>query len=198
MIDDSTFTDYLRRIRAGDEQAARDLVLRYEPFIRREVRFRLRDRRLSRVLDSLDICQSVLASFFVRTAAGQYDLERPEDLLKLLVGMARNKLAFQARQHYRQCRDLRRLDAAGAEALAEVAAVEPTPSQLVANKELLEEARRRLTSEERRLAELRSQGRTWDEIAAELGGTAQARRMQLDRAMDRVTRQLGLDEANDE
>src|SRR5262249_48862794 len=197
MIDDSTFTDYMRRIRAGDEQAAHDLVLQYEPFIRREVRFRLRDRRLSRVLDSMDICQWVLASFFVRTAAGQYDLERPEDLLKLLVGMARNKLAFQARQQYRQCRDLRRLDADGAEALAEVAAADPTPSQLVAGQELLQEARRRLTSEERQLAELRGQGRSWDEIAAELGGTAQARRMQLDRAMDRVTRQLGLDEATD-
>src|SRR5262245_63603750 len=132
MIDSTTFADYLRRIRAGDEQAAADLVRQYEPFIRREVRFRLRDRRLSRVLDSMDICQSVLASFFVRTAAGQYDLERPEDLLRLLVGMARNKLASQARQHYRECRDLRRLDADGAEALGEVGAADPTPRQLAA------------------------------------------------------------------
>jgi hypothetical protein len=29
------------------------------------------DRRICRLFDSMDICQSVLKSFFVRTAAGQ-------------------------------------------------------------------------------------------------------------------------------
>ena len=40
----------------------------------------------------MDICQSVLGSFFVRAATGQYKLETPEHLLKLLTTMARNKL----------------------------------------------------------------------------------------------------------
>ena len=43
--------------------------------------FRLADARLGNLLDSMDICQSVLTSFFVRAAAGQYDLETPEQLL---------------------------------------------------------------------------------------------------------------------
>ena len=42
------------------------------------MRIHLRDVRLRRVLDSTDICQSVLASFFVRAALGQYDLDTPE------------------------------------------------------------------------------------------------------------------------
>lgn len=198
MIDSTTFAEYLSRIRGGDEEAAAELVRRYEPFIRREVRFRLRDQRLRRVFDSLDICQSVLASFFVRAAAGQYDLEKPEHLLQLLVGMARNKVAFQARQQYRQRRDPRRLVADSPEQLARTVGDDPSPSQLVAGRELLAEVRRRLTEEELRLADLRGEGRAWDDIATQLGGTAQARRMQLARALDRVARQLGLDEGSHE
>src|SRR5262245_55372827 len=98
MSDGDAFSDFIRRVRAGDEQAAADLVRRFEPLIRREVRLRLEDRRLGRLFDSMDVCQSVLASFFVRTAAGQYDLDQPGQLVKLLVQMARNKLASAARR----------------------------------------------------------------------------------------------------
>src|SRR5260221_3136505 len=61
---------------------------------RRAIRFRLADTNLARLLDSMDICQSVLASFFLRAAAGQFDIEQPQQLVKLLVAMARNKLAL--------------------------------------------------------------------------------------------------------
>ena len=44
------------------------------------------------------------------------------------------------------------------------------------------------------MADLRGQGRTWAEVAAELGGTPDGRRKQLTRALDRVARELGLDE----
>src|SRR5947208_3012046 len=116
MSDDGTFADFVRRIRAGDEQAAAELVRKYEPLIRREVRLQLEDRRLNRIFDSLDVCQSVLASFFLRTAAGQYDLEQPAQLVQLLVTMARNKLASEARRQNRQRRDHRRVAADRGEA----------------------------------------------------------------------------------
>src|SRR5262245_51385378 len=109
MSEATSFAEFVRRIRAGDEQAAAELVRRYEPLIRREIRLNLDDRRLGRVFDSMDVCQSVLASFFVRTAAGEYDLERPEQLVALLVTMARNKLASAARREHRGCRDSRRV-----------------------------------------------------------------------------------------
>src|SRR5438270_8122393 len=98
MTEPNIFTDLIRRVRAGDERAAAELVRQYEPLIRREVRLRLTDLRLARAFDSMDVCQSVLASFFVRTAAGQYDLGGPADLLRLLVRMTRNKLASAARE----------------------------------------------------------------------------------------------------
>ena len=85
MPEQNQFRELIRRVRNRDEEAASELVRRYESAIRRVVRIHLRDARLRRVLDSTDICQSVLASFFVRVAAGQYDLDEPKQLVKLLV-----------------------------------------------------------------------------------------------------------------
>src|SRR4051812_45998155 len=143
MTGDSTFADLLRRIRAGDERAADELVHRYEPAIRTEVRLRLGDPRLRRTLDSMDVCQSVLASFFVRAATGQYDLERPDQLVRLLVTIARNKVAYQARRHRAGNRDLRRNAALDAGAREPVGA-DPSPSRVASGRELLAEVRRRL------------------------------------------------------
>jgi DNA-directed RNA polymerase specialized sigma24 family protein len=84
----SAFEDLIRRVRAGDEAAAAELVRRYETLVRRTVRLRLRDPRLQRLLDSVDICQSVLASFFARAALGQFELNTPQDLCRLLTAMA--------------------------------------------------------------------------------------------------------------
>jgi len=190
-----SFADFISRIRGGDAAAAAELVQRYEAAIRLEVRMRLGDPRLKRVLDSMDVCQSVLASFFVRTAAGQYDLDDPQQLLRLLVTMARNKVAYHARKQRAQRRDQRRNVAMEAEALEQAAADSHSPSRVAAGRELLLAFRERLSPEERRLADLRAQGVGWDEIAAEVGGTAQARRKQLARALDRVTVELGLEEA---
>jgi hypothetical protein len=64
----------------------------------------------------------------------------------------------------------------------------------VIGRELLEVYRGRLSDEERQLADLRTLGHDWSEIARMLGGTPQARRKQLTRAVNRVARQLGLDE----
>jgi hypothetical protein len=196
MADDNSFTGFIERIRAGDEGAAAELVRQFEPVIRLEVRRRLSDPRLYRVFDSMDICQSVLASFFVRAASGQYELDQPEHLLRLLVAMTRNKLAFQTRRHHYPRRDSRRL-IEGGQAL-ETVAQGPAPDRLASGRDLLREVRRRLSTEECRMADLRAEGHTWPEIAVRLGGTPEARRMQLGRALDRASRWLGLDEAADE
>ena len=196
MPDEPSFADFIHRIRAGDAQAAAELVRKYESAIRLEVRMRLSDPRLRRTFDSMDVCQSVLASFFLRAAAGQYDLDEPKQLVRLLVGMARNKLAFQARKQRAGRRDHRRNEALNPDVF-EPAGNDPTPSQVVAGEELLGEFRRRLSAEEQRLADLRAQDRPWEDIAQEMGGTAQGRRKQLERAVSRIARELGLEESGD-
>jgi RNA polymerase sigma-70 factor (ECF subfamily) len=193
MADSSTFAGFMERVRAGDQQAAADLVRQYESLIRREVRLHLEDRRLCRVFDSMDVCQSVLGSFFLRAAAGQYDLERPEQLIKLLVTMTRNKLASAARQQYRQRRDQRRVAGDAEDQLARVADPAPGPGSVVSGQELLKLFREGLSDEERRLVDLRAEGLAWADIARRLGGTPEARRMQLTRAIERMAQTLGLE-----
>ena len=196
MSDGETFADFLRRIRAGDTEAASEFVRKYEPEIRMEAKLRMRDPRLHRVVDSMDICQSVLASFFIKAASGGYDLESPERLLALLVTIARRKVAYHARRQKAQMRDQHREEPLTRET-PEPVALDPSPSRLAVGRELLDEFRRRLSEEERSLADMRAQGYEWAEIAARLGGTPQARRKQLTRAADRVTLELRLEETDD-
>ena len=195
MLETGRISELITRIRGGDQEAAADLVREYEPLIRREVRLRLEDRRLRRTLDSMDLCQSVWAGFFLRANAGHYELDEPGQLLRLLVTIARNKVAAAARYQHRQKRDGRRMEG-GDDALGLVADSTPTPSQAVGGAELLRNFRNNLTLEERELADLRAEGLAWSDIAERLGGTPQARRVQLARAVERVIRKLGVDEGD--
>jgi RNA polymerase sigma-70 factor (ECF subfamily) len=192
---ETTFAEFLWKVRAGDETAAAELVRRYEPALRLEIRLRLTDPKLRRLLDPADLCQSVLKSFFIRAVTGQFDLDSPEKLLALLRTMARNKVAHQARRQQALRRDMRRDVSLGE---SEPAGHDPSPSRLAIGRELLDAFQSRLSAEERRMADLRSAGREWAEIARELGGTPQARRKQLTRAVERVAQELGLDGTTDE
>jgi RNA polymerase sigma-70 factor (ECF subfamily) len=173
MLDPPSIDELIRGVRAGDQDAAALLVKRYEPAIRRAVRFRLADARLETLLDSMDICQSVLGSFFVRVATGQYKLETPEQLLKLLTTMARNKLISQARRQHAHRRDRRRITSSDQDA-GRLVSKRDSPSNQVAVRDLLQEVERRLSPEERRILELKNEGQNWESIASELGGSAKA------------------------
>jgi RNA polymerase sigma-70 factor (ECF subfamily) len=149
---------------------------------------------MRRVADSVDICQSVLGNFFARAALGQFDLNEPAQLVRLLVTMARNRVTDLVRQQHADRRDLRRespLDAycrTGAEPVSTA----PSPSRIIAGKELLEQVRDRLSADERAIADRRADGSDWSQIAQQVGGTPEALRKRLARALDRVAAELGL------
>ena len=189
---DRSFEDLLREVRLGDSQAATELVRRYESAIRVAVRTRLTDPAMRRQLDSLDISQSVLSSFFLRAAAGQYDLSTPAQLVALLTKMAQNKLAMQARRKSRERRSLNR-----AATLETVVRHLPDrlapPPQLVADRELVDRAYRLMDPQVRQMASFRASGAEWSEIAARIGGTAEARRKQFRRAIDDIAQTLQVD-----
>ncbi len=188
------YLDFIRRIRQGDQGAAEELVRRYEPQIRTEVRawLRMRDPRLQRVFDSMDICQSVLADFFARSAKGDFQIDDPAQLVGLLVGMARKKVADRARFHQRRRRDVRVVGELQVEITGHPVDSD-RPSRIIAGRELVEKLWDRLTDDERKLVEMRAQGEDWASIAAALGGTADARRKQLTRVVARAAAGLGLD-----
>ncbi len=196
MPDAIPFDELIRRVRNRDQEAARELTLRYEKVIRRVVRIHLRDARLRQVMDSMDVCQSVLATFFVRTALGQYDLDSPENLVNLLASIARNKLTNQVNHLRAQRRDVRKnssLDSDGMQAKDRAS----DPSEQASAREILEKVWERLDPHDRYLAEQRSLGRTWKEIAAELGGLDVTLRKKLTRSLDRAMSELGIDEDRD-
>lgn len=192
MSEDTSFVDLIRRVRAGDEQASTELVRRYEPAIRVAVRVRLNDSGLRRLFDSMDICQSVLGNFFVRAASGQFDLERPEQLIKLLVTMARNRLTNHALQQQAARRDCRR-NRQTPVGDGEMVDPGPSPSEEISGKELLLAFRSRLSLREREIAEQRALGKTWAELVAGTNDTPDGLRVSFGRALDRVANELQLE-----
>jgi RNA polymerase sigma-70 factor (ECF subfamily) len=192
VTDTTIFADLIGRVRAGDTRATAELMRDYEPYLRMAIRVRLKDPKVRRILDSGDICQSVMASFFLRAAHGEYDLNNPGQLIRLLVTMGRNKLVAQVEKERAQ----RRGGAALPEPLPEgnLVADDPSPSDQVAFEELQARFRSRLTPLELRIAELRGQDRSWAEVAAEVGGNADGVRIGYTRSLNRIVRELGLDE----
>jgi RNA polymerase sigma-70 factor (ECF subfamily) len=183
------FADLISRVRARDQAAAAELVRQFEPEIRRFIRLRLTDPGLQRAFDSSDVLQSVLGNFFIRVMAGQFDLDEPSQLVRLLVTMAHNKIV----DHARKPASRRNRDRSSG-VWANFAAEGCSPSEIVAKEELLREVRSRLTDAERQLAEQRADGRSWQEIAAACNASPDSVRKRLERALDRVCRDLGLDQ----
>jgi DNA-directed RNA polymerase specialized sigma24 family protein len=107
--------------------------------------------------------------------------------------MARNKLVSRVRSERRQIRDIRRVSE-HSDALDRAADAQPSPSEIVARKEILERMQTLLSDEERQIIDLRNQGLGWNEVATQLGGSGQARRMQMSRGIERLTRLLGFAE----
>jgi len=194
--DAAPFGIWIARIRAGDADAAAELVKRFERPVRVAVRARLTDVRLRRQFDSMDVVQSVMGSFFARMTDGQFDLENPRQLIGLLMKMAQNKLLMQVRRHKQKRRDVTRTEAGGDDA-PPIADTEPGPERQAIGRELLRVLYDRLTDDERDLAIRRAGGQQWTEIAADLGGTPQGHRMKLSRAIARVSPGLGFDDDTD-
>jgi DNA-directed RNA polymerase specialized sigma24 family protein len=191
MPQDDAFLELIRRVRGGDEQASVELVRRYEPAIRVAVRARLTDPRLRRLVDSMDVCQSVLGSFFARAASGQFELDRPEQLVRLLATMARNRVTNHALQQQAARRDQRRNDLhdTGIEGSVDPG---PGPCTMVDDSDLLEAVHHRLSPEERQIADQWAAGKAWGEIGAKIGALPDALRIRLRRALERVRSDLHL------
>ena len=197
MSDMVKFLELWEGVKTGDSLAAAELVRQFEPLIRHEIRLRMTDPRLARQYDSADICQSVLASLFTRAACGQFDLSGPDDLICLLLTMARNKVASKARRLRARPADGLVDEGVDIRELAS-ASERDDPGRIALGRDLVEQVRSRLGPEERRIVELRGEAATWDDVAATLGGTAEGRRKQLARALGRASRALGLDDEDDD
>jgi RNA polymerase sigma factor (sigma-70 family) len=196
MSDAPKLSDLLTRLRSGEAAAADEFVRDYGPAVRVAVRTRLTDPHLRRQFDSEDVCQSVLASFLARTALGELTPDDAGGLIRLLVRMAVRKVGRRARNLRRLRRDCRRDAADGNEIVRRVPAPDPPPDRLATGRDLVEKVRTTLGPDDRRLADLRGEGLSWAEVAHRAGGTPDARRKQLRRALDEVLHTLGVEDGS--
>jgi RNA polymerase sigma-70 factor (ECF subfamily) len=185
MPDDPEFRALLARLRGGDQDAATDLLRRYEPQVRRLIRVRLTDPQLRRLLDSADIFQSVFLAFFVKVVEGRYEPQEPAELLKLLATMVSHAIIDEARKPAH-----RKAAPGGGELLDGLPAEGETPSAVLACRELLGKITDLLSEEELRLVRLRAEGLAWADIAAQFGRAPDALRKQHDRALQRLRERL--------
>ena len=128
-------------------------------------------------------------------ALGEFELERPAQLLGLLATMAANRITDWAR-HQKADRRNRHPETPLDHVLVarlDPPTADPSPSQQIVLRETLEQFRKKLTSEERIIADLRAQGVSWDAIADRLGATAEATRKRFRRAMNRAAEELGME-----
>jgi hypothetical protein len=71
------------------------------------------------------------------------------------------------------------------------------PARQAEAKELLERAWQSMDTNLREIASRRLDGESWTQVAAALGGTADARRKQFERGLNEIAERLGVDEANE-
>ena len=179
------FQELIRLARSATRTAAARLAREFEPFIRRFVRFRMRSRsdhhRLRPELDSADICQSIFKSLFVGLRGGRFELDQPEQLQKLLAAMVRLKVATKARRLSVTLREVLELDAP-----SDRADSGSGPEKAVDDRDLLETILKRFEGDELDLLVRRLDDQPWPAIAEAVGGTAEALRKKLARALERV------------
>jgi RNA polymerase sigma-70 factor (ECF subfamily) len=179
--------EFLDRIRAGDELAARELLTRYEAQVRLVVRRQL-PRLLRSQYDSLDFLQSVWASFFRRLRAGREQFEDPRYLVAFLARVARNKVVDQYRRAASRKHDLRREQplSSGGSPPQELIAHQDTASELAEAKETFGRLRDLLPADRREILTLKAEGLSSREIGDRLGLSERTVRRALEDLKRRV------------
>jgi RNA polymerase sigma factor (sigma-70 family) len=192
----TSFSRLLDRLRAGDDDAVRELIECYGDALRREIRFWLRDSRLHRVVGESDLFQSAIFRFNLGLQLGKFVVTTPDELLGLLRTIAQRRVCSTARFWQARRRDVRRDTRLEDAQETTLISSDPTPSRTISEKELIAETLARLPERDRQVVQWRQDDLGWAEIAARLPGTAtpEAVRKQYERALARVAAGLGLEE----
>jgi DNA-directed RNA polymerase specialized sigma24 family protein len=179
--DRGSVTRWINDLKGGDRQAVQPLWERYFARMAELARVRLRALHVKDAgRDEEDLALSALDSLCAGLARGRFpQLDDRDDLWRLLVVITSRKVLVQARHQLRQKRGGGNVRAASDladagddedELLARIVSTEPSPEFAVM---VAEEYRRlldRLSNDAlRRVAILRAEGATGDEIAAKLG-----------------------------
>ncbi len=177
----------LWRFRTGSQEAARLIYVRYARRLRALVRVK-GAAGLANHVDAEDVVQSVFTRFFRGAGCGRYDVAEGEDLWKLFLVMALNKVRAEGVFHRAAKRDARLT--CGLDRL-------PASAQLTEHRRgsaqglsklVVEEALERLPPPHRYIVEKRTEGHGVAEIARQLGRSKRS----VERLLQESRNQLGL------
>ncbi len=156
----------MRRLRLGSEGAAAQIYLRYGHRLRALARAQS-SRELARSIDAEEIVQSVFGSFFRGARKGLYDVPAGEELWRLFLVIALNKIRAKG-AYYQAAKRAARLTVHGS-ALMRRAAADDDAAAFTCLKLTIDEALETLPEGHRDLVLLRMEGYDVAEIAERLG-----------------------------
>jgi RNA polymerase sigma-70 factor (ECF subfamily) len=184
-----SFPHLMRRLRAGDQEAAYRVFDRFSHRLVGLAHKRL-GLRLRSKLDPEDVLQSVFRSFFRRNATGEFAPDSWDSLWSLLTAITLHKCGHQIDYFRAGCRDVAREAGAAANsspACWEALAREPTPAEAVLLTETIEQLIASFAdTRERRMVELALQG----EDAAEIAPLVHCSQRTVQRILSRVRKRL--------
>ena len=186
-----SFAEFLRRLRAGDDEAARQLFQRFARQLIGMARRRF-EGPLKHKVDPEDIVQSAYKSFFSRHADGSIEVGSWNSLWGLLTIITVRKCTERVAYHRAQRRDAAREvsappDSESAPAL-EGLSREPTPAEAAELSETVARLLAGLDADERPILEMSLQGYSTREISAELNRAERTVRLLRERIRKRLER----------
>jgi RNA polymerase sigma-70 factor, ECF subfamily len=158
----------LRRFRDGQADAPTQLYLRYADRLLALAAKRT-SPQLGRRLDSEDSVQTVFRTFFRRVAECNYDVPDGEEIWKLLLVIALNKIRDAFRHHKAAKRDVRRTGSGETNELAIRNFAGKDEAALEVLRMVVDEALKDLPAAHRRMIEMRIDGHEVAEISQEVG-----------------------------
>jgi RNA polymerase sigma factor (sigma-70 family) len=168
MSDKTThFHGLLQALKAGSQDAARELVEQYGSHVLRCIRQRL-PRRIRPQYDSIDFAQLVWKSVFTGRDILS-GLDSPRRFEGMLWGMVRNKISDVERELDTRKRDVQKqvpLD--DDEAKTHPSNKDPTPSAVAVFRDEWSQLAEEQPARSMQVVQLRYEGNTWEEIAAKL------------------------------
>jgi RNA polymerase sigma-70 factor (ECF subfamily) len=187
---DHESAELLARWRAGDQQAAAELVDRFTERLLALARSQLSEK-LARRVDAEDVVQSAYRSFFTAARDGRFEVRRSGDLWRLLSAITVHKLQHQVEYHTADKRSVDREAGFGGESSlqglqAEVYSRAPAPAEAAVLVEELEQLLRDLKPQHRQMVEMRLQGYGVPEIAAATDRSERLVRRVLDQVKGRL------------
>jgi RNA polymerase sigma-70 factor (ECF subfamily) len=165
MLSDGSLLEQCRR---GDQDAATELYARYVERLQHLAQSRC-SSQLARCLDAEDIVQSVFRTFFRGVRQGYYDIPEGEDLWKLLLVIALNKIRAKGSFHLAAKRDVRLTQTLnGTDANLQEPSDADNGNQALMSL-VIKESLERLDPRQRTMVELRLDGYEVNEIAEKTG-----------------------------